>query len=67
MTPAHFRTIRQAAGLSLSATANLLGIECRSTLHKWEKGSHPISGPVTRLMRLLERDGVEAVRSLIDV
>ena len=64
MTPAQFRTIRQAAGLSLSATAKLLGIECRSTIHKWEMGSHPISGPVTRLMRLLERNGADAVRGL---
>ena len=64
MTPAHFRTIRQAHNLSLSATAKLLGIECRSTIHKWEMGSHPISGPVTRLMRLLERNGADAVRGL---
>ena len=64
MTPAHFRTIRQAAGLSLSAIAELLGIEDRSTVHRWEKGARAISGPVTRLMRLLDRDGADAVRSL---
>ena len=66
MTPATFRQIRQAAGLSLSALAELLGIEDRSTVHRWEKGARAISGPVTRLMRLLERDGADAVRSLID-
>jgi len=55
MTPAQFRTIRQNAGLSLDGLAKLLGISSRSTVHKWEKGIDPISGPVSRIMLAIKR------------
>ena len=64
MTPATFRAIRAKSGLSLSATAALLGIMDKSTIHRYETGARPISGPVTLLMRLLEREGADKLRGL---
>lgn len=53
MTPEHFRTIRQEAGLSLSDMAALLRISDRSTIHRWEKGQRPISGPASIICELI--------------
>ena len=54
MTPDQFRTIRLNASLSLDGLAKVLGISDRSTVHRWEKGISPVSGPVTRLMEMLD-------------
>ena len=64
MTPATFRAIRAQSGLSLSATADLLAIMDRSSIHRYETGARPVSGPVTLLMRLLQREGADKLREL---
>ena len=53
MTPDQFRVIREKAGLSLNGLADLLRIQDRSTIHRYETGARPVSGPVSLLMELL--------------
>lgn len=48
------RRIRQKAGLSLDGLAKALGIESLSSVHRWEKGLRPISGPVAILMEMID-------------
>lgn len=54
MTPEEFRAIRTRAGLSLDALARVLRIADKASVHRWEKGTRAISGPVTILMELLD-------------
>lgn len=48
------RAIRQRAGLSLLGLANLLRISDRSTVHRWETGARPVSGPASLLLEMLD-------------
>lgn len=54
MTGSELRCIRQKAGLSLDGLAKVLGIESLSSVHRWEKGLRPISGPVAILMEMID-------------
>ena len=68
MTPAEFRAIRIAAGLSQVGLAKLLGLQhCHTgsvTVSRYETGVRPILHRIAMLMRLLERDGADAVKGL---
>ncbi len=54
MTGSELRCIRLEAGLSLDGLAKVLGIESLSSVHRWEKGLRPISGPVAILMEMID-------------
>ena len=70
MTPAEFRTIRLAAGLSQTGLAKLLALQHSPTgsvtVSRYETGARPILQRIAMLMRLLERDGADAVKGLTD-
>ena len=55
MTKEEFAAIRAAAGLTYDALADYLGVELRS-VQRYESGERSISGPVEKLMQLLEKD-----------
>lgn len=55
MTKEEFATIRAAAGMTYQALGDYLGVELRS-VQRYESGERTISGPVEKLMRLLEKD-----------
>jgi len=55
MTPATFNRIRADHGLSIAATARLLRIGDRSTIHRWSKGDRAISGPASLVMDMLDK------------
>lgn len=55
MTPAEFRKIRKDADLSLSDLSNVIRVHTR-TIRRYEDGSVPISGPVSKLMELIDDD-----------
>lgn len=54
MTPATFKAIRHAAGLTQSRLATFLRISDVRTIRRWECGDVPVSGPVSFLMELLD-------------
>ena len=54
MPPSECRRIRNKAGLSLNQLAKVLRIGDLSTIHRWEKGARPISGPVSILLEMLD-------------
>ena len=54
MAPDEIRRIRTKAGLSLDALAKVLRISDKSTVHRWEKGARPISGPASIVMELID-------------
>ena len=54
MLPAECRRIRTKAGLSLNQLAKVLRIGDLSTIHRWEKGARPISGPASILLEMLD-------------
>jgi len=54
MTPTEIRYIRNKANLSLDGLAKVIRIEDRSTVHRWEKGTRPISGPASILLELID-------------
>ena len=62
MTPAHFREIRDAQGLSAEALSRLLGLHSGRTIRKYEAGDRPIPGPVERLMFILHDYGPNLIR-----
>ncbi len=53
MSPVTFRAIRQRRELTQAALASVLRSDPRS-VRKWEAGDREISGPVSRLMELLD-------------
>lgn len=60
LTPSELRRIRLKAGLSLDGLAKVLRIESLSSVHRWEKGARPISGPVAILMELIDNGELPA-------
>ena len=54
MEPADLRAIRTTAGLSLDGLAKLLRIGDLSTIHRWEKGARPVSGPASIVLEMLD-------------
>jgi DNA-binding transcriptional regulator YiaG len=55
MTPAEFKAARHAMGMSISDLADWLGYEgpnAADSIRQMEKGAKPISGPVSRAMRM---------------
>ena len=54
LTGPELRRIRLEAGLSLDGLAKVLRIESLSSVHRWEKGLRPISGPISILMELID-------------
>jgi DNA-binding transcriptional regulator YiaG len=55
MSPAECRRIRLAAGLTLDGLAAVLRIGDLSTIHRWEKGARPISGPASVVLNAIDR------------
>ena len=55
MTPPEVRRIRTEAGLSLDKLAKVLRIGDMSTIHRWEKGARPVSGPASIVLEMLDR------------
>ena len=53
MTPAQFKAIRHAAGMTQRQLAETLRISDGRTVRRWEGGEREISGPVTILMEML--------------
>ena len=53
MTPAEFRRIRRALGLSAQGLARLLQVSDGRTVRRWEAGDRDIPGPVRVLMLIL--------------
>ena len=68
MTPAQFRTIRTAAGLTQPQLASLLGYHHSPhgsvPLSRIEHGHRPITQRTAMLMRLLEAEGIAALEWL---
>lgn len=60
MTPATFKSIRQAAGLTQSRLAAFLRISDVRTIRRWETGEIPVSGPASYLMELLDEGVIHA-------
>ena len=58
MTPAEFKTIRHALGLSAQGLARLLQISDGRTIRRWEAGDRNSPGTVRVLMRLLRNGEV---------
>ena len=58
MTPAEFRHIRNALGLSQKALAHLLQVQSDRTVRRWEAGDRDIPGPVRVLMILLKNGAI---------
>ena len=54
MTPTEFRKIREAAGLSVDQLASVLRLASGRSVRRYEDGSREISGPIARLMELLD-------------
>jgi DNA-binding transcriptional regulator YiaG len=48
------RRIRTDANLTLGGLAKVLRISDLSSVHRWEKGTREISGPVSILMELID-------------
>ena len=59
MTPAEFKSIRHALGLSAQGLARTLGVSGGRTVRRWEAGDRDIPGPAIKLMRLLERGKIK--------
>jgi len=55
MTPERARKIRTDYGLGTSAMAKVLGLADHHTVSRYERGKHPISGPVQVLLTLIEQ------------
>lgn len=53
MTPAEFRHIRHALGLSTEGLARVLSVHSGRTVRRWEAGDRNIPGPVRVLMLIL--------------
>jgi len=53
MTPAEFRYIRHALGLSTQGLARLLQVSSGRTVRRWEAGDRDIPGPVRVLMLVM--------------
>jgi len=59
MTPTEIKALRKSLGLTQSRFGRLLGLDGKdvsNTVRSWESGRRVPSGPVTKLMLLLERD-----------
>lgn len=54
MTPAEFKAIRSKLGLSQSRLAAFLGLRSKSHISRIENGKQIVTGPVARLMLLLD-------------
>ena len=54
MNPANVRRIRHKASLSLDGLAKVLRIGDLSTIHRWEKGARPVSGPASILLEMID-------------
>lgn len=59
-SPADIRRIRQACGDDEQMFARHLGVTV-GTVHKWEAGTKKPSGPVRRLLDLIDRKGIQAI------
>ena len=57
MTPAQFKRIRRALGLSLRGVADALGISDIRAIRRWEDGSKPVSGPAAIALRYFMKFG----------
>ena len=53
MTPADFRNVRKALGLSQNAMAEALGLKTSRAIRQFESGERQVSGPVAKLMDYL--------------
>ena len=56
MTKEEFAAIRAAAGMTFAALAEYLGVKQLRSVQRYESGERSISGPVEKLMRLLEKE-----------
>ena len=56
MTGDELREMREAAGLTQAALADMLGVK-QSTVYRWEHGQRGISGQVARHVRLILEGG----------
>ena len=54
VTGPELRRIRLDKGLTLRQLARLLRIESLTSVHRWEQGLRPISGPVSLLMEMID-------------
>jgi DNA-binding transcriptional regulator YiaG len=54
MTPEQFKTIREGAGLTQAALAQLLRLSDSAAIRRYESGRREISGPISLLMELIE-------------
>lgn len=62
MSKEEFAAIRAGAGMTYNALADYLGVELRS-VQRYESGERSISGPVEKLMRILEKDTKKGKKS----
>ena len=56
MSKEEFAEIRAAAGMTFAALADYLGLKELRSVQRYESGERSISGPVEKLMRLLEKE-----------
>ena len=56
MTPAEFKSIRHALGLSANRMARVLGVSGGRTIRKWEAGENDIPGPAKLALAYFARD-----------
>lgn len=62
MTPEQFKDARETMGLSARGMAKALdmpGDWADRTIRKWERGDHPVPGPVAKLVRFMVKHGVD--------
>ena len=59
MTPAEFKAIRRALGLSCQGMADRLGVASGRTVRRWEAGTREIPREVEHKMRLLSGGRLE--------
>lgn len=55
MTPKEYRSIRERFGDSAAGLAGLLGLSTGRVIRSHESGERGVTGPVSRLMRLMVR------------
>lgn len=54
MTPADFRRIRKAAGLTIAGLARVLRVSDEKTIRRYEAGERALSGPVAIIMEMMD-------------
>lgn len=64
MTPAEFKRWQRRLNLSDWAAACALGVKNERTIRRWKNGDIPVSGPASRLCRMIE-EALKTYRAVV--